>query len=149
MKATYRLLAQVIALGVVFQAAVLAFAWFTVINEVDSGAVIDQNYEGNVGHMLHGTVGMMLMPLLGLLLLIVSFFAKIPGGVKWAGFVLLAIVVQVVLAIVAFGIPAVGALHGINAIVVFGLAFVAARRVRAQAPPARVEESSAGATAAV
>ncbi len=34
--------------------------------------------------MLHGMIGMMLIPLLALVLLIISFFAKIPGGVKWA-----------------------------------------------------------------
>jgi hypothetical protein len=40
-----------------------------------------------------------------LLLMIVSFFAKVDGGVKWAGFVLLARGLQWVLAIVAFEVP--------------------------------------------
>ena len=45
--------------------------------------------------MLHSLVGMVLIPLLAIVLLIISFFAKIPGGVKWAGFVFLAVVLQV------------------------------------------------------
>ena len=35
--------------------------------------------------MLHGINGEMVFPLLALLLLIVSFFAKVPRGVHWAG----------------------------------------------------------------
>ena len=52
---------------------------------------------------------------------------------KWAGFVLLAVILQVALAFTAFGVPAVGALHGINAFVVMGLAGYAGRRA-AEAP---------------
>ena len=79
---------------------------------------------------------MMVIPLLALLLFIVSFFAKFDGGVKWAGFVLLAVVVQVVLAFVAFGVPAIGALHGINAFVVLGLAGHCARKAARRVPDA-------------
>lgn len=126
MKQTYRVLAGLIALGVLVQAAAIAFGWFEVINKVDEGSLVfDSDYDGNAGHAIHGIVGMNVMPLLGLILLIVSFFAKIPGGVKWAVALFLAIVVQVVLAFVSFGVPAVGALHGINALVVLGLAVAA------------------------
>jgi hypothetical protein len=128
MRSAYRVIAQLIALGVVLQASFIALAWFKVINDLDDGLVIDKDYDGNIGHTLHGIVGMNLMPLLGLILLIVAFFAKIEGGVKWAAFVLLAIIVQVALAFTAFGVPAVGALHGINAFVVLVLAIITARR---------------------
>jgi hypothetical protein len=129
MRGAYKGIAQLIALGVLLQAAFVASAWFQAINDVDGGKVINEDYEGNLGHALHGITGMMIMPLLGLLLLIVSFFAKLPGGVKWAGFTFLAIVVQVVLAFVSFGVPIIGVLHGINAFVVLGLAIYAARQV--------------------
>jgi heme A synthase len=123
-KQTYRVIAGVIALGVLIQAAAIAFGWFDAISELDKGLVIDENYEGNAGHMLHGMFGMFVMPLLGLILLIVSFFAAktVPGARKWAGIVFGVIVLQVVLAIVAFSAPIVGALHGINALVILGSA---------------------------
>src|SRR6187200_2418300 len=117
MRQTYRVLGYLIAIGVVVQAAAIALAWFTVIKDVDDGAIIDKDYDGNFGHALHGMLGMMGIPLLALLLFIVSFFAKFDGAVKWAGFTLIAVVVQVVLAFVSFGAPAVGALHGINAFI--------------------------------
>ena len=136
MRSAFRVTAQLIALGVVLQAAFVALGWFIILNDVDGGQVVDKAYledgDGwNIGHLLHGMVGMMLMPLLGLLLLIFSFFAKIPGGVKWAGLTLLAIVVQVALALIGFEAPALGALHGINAFIVLGLATMAIRSGRA------------------
>jgi hypothetical protein len=83
------------------------------------------------------------LPLLGIALLVVSFFVKAPGAVKWAGFTLLAIVVQVALAFIAFGVPAIGALHGLNAFLVIGVAEATARRVDAAAPAAVGQSESA------
>ena len=124
MKQTYRVVSGLIALGVLVQAAAIAFGWFGAIHELDNGLVIDENYEGNAGHMLHGINGMYVMPLLGLILLIVSFFAakQVPGARKWAGIVFGLIVLQVALAIVAFSAPIVGALHGLNALALFASA---------------------------
>ena len=130
MRQAVRVLAGLVLLGVLVQAAAVAGAWFGVINEVDGGATITEDYEGNVGHAIHGIVGMMVMPLLGLLLFVLSFFAKVPGVVKFAGLTFLAIIVQVVLAFISFGVPVIGTLHGINAFVVFGLALMTMRRVQ-------------------
>ena len=133
MKQTYRVLASLIALGVLVQAASIAFGWFSAIADVESGAVIDQNYQPNAGHLMHGMVGMNVMPLLGLVLLIVSVFARkaVPGALKWAGIVFGVIVLQVALAFAAFMVtPVLGALHGINALVLFGCAVRAALLTR-------------------
>jgi len=131
MRSTYRAIAGLIALGVLVQAAAIGFGWFDVINKVDEGSlVLDSDYEGNAGHTIHGMNGMMVMPLLGLLLLVTSFFTKLPGASRWGGAVFAAIIVQIALAFVAFGAPVVGALHGMNALVVFTLAFLTARRVK-------------------
>jgi hypothetical protein len=129
---TYRVLAGLIALGVVLQAAAIAFGWFTAIHDVDNGLVIDKSWEGNAGHTLHGIVGFYVMPLLGLVFLIVSFAAAkaVPRGRTWAAIVFVAILVQVALAFLAFGVPAIGALHGLNALVVFGSAVRAALLTR-------------------
>lgn len=124
MKATYRVLAILVSVGVVLQAAAIAFAWFDVISAVDSGQTYASEDDGNIGHALHGIVGMTLIPVIALALLIVSFFAKLPDGIKWAAIVFGVTVLQVVLAIVAFSAPIIGALHGVNALV---LAVVAGR----------------------
>jgi len=144
MRGAYRALAGLIALGVLVQAAAIAGGWFGTINEIDDGATINEDYEGNLGHAVHGMNGMMIMPLLGLFLFVLSFFAKsIPNAVKFAGFTFLAIVVQIVLAFIAFGVPAIGALHGINAFIVIGIAEMTARRVDAASPAVTGESATA------
>jgi hypothetical protein len=129
----YKTVAQLIGLGVLLQAAFVAAAWFQTLNEVDDGLTITKDYDGNTGHMLHGIFGMMVLPLLGLILFILAFLVKQPHSVKWGGLTFLAIVVQVVLAFVSFGVPIIGALHGINAFVVFGLALMTVRHADAEA----------------
>ena len=132
MRQTYRVVASLIALGVLVQAAAIAFGWFQVMTEVEDGQVFDENWEYNLGHIIHGLNGMMVMPLLGLVLLGVSFAVarSVPQARKWAGIVFGLIVLQVALAFVAFGAPIVGALHGINALLVFASAFRAAMLTR-------------------
>jgi heme A synthase len=131
-KQTYRVLSGLVALGVLVQASAIAFGWFDALHDVDNGTVIDKNYDGNAGHILHGINGMYVMPLLGLILLIVSFFAakSVPGARTWGGIVFGLIVLQVVLAFVAFGAPIVGALHGLNALAIFGTAIRASMLTR-------------------
>jgi len=130
MRKAYQALAALIALCVVLQATWIALATFLLIGDLDDGKTIDKSYDGNWADALHGIFGTAVIPLLALLLLIVSFFAKIPGGSKWAGFVFLDVVVQIVLAFLAFGVPALGFLHPINAFVLLALAGTAARRAR-------------------
>jgi uncharacterized membrane protein len=141
-KQTYRVIAGLIALGVLVQAAAIAFGWFDAIHELDSGLVIDENYEGNAGHVIHGMNGMIVMPALGLILLIVSFFARkeVPGAVQWAGIVFGLIVLQVVLAFVSFSAPVVGTLHGINALLIIGAAGRAAALTRPTTVARRANE---------
>jgi hypothetical protein len=137
MKVTCRVLAYLIAAGVVLQAAFIAFGVFGLVHDVDSGKVVDENYEANAGDMLHALNGTFIIPLLALALLVISFFARVPGGVKWAGIILGLVLLQVALAYTAFGAPIVGSLHGVNALALFTVALLAGRRAgRAVAPPA-------------
>lgn len=144
MKQTYRVLSGLIALGVVVQAMAIALGGFGVIHQIDNGLVVDKNTDPNFGQILHGIDGMYIIPILGLALLIVSFFAakSVPGARKWGGIVFGLIVLQVVLAFASFGVPAVGALHGINAMAVLGCAVRASMLTRESAV---VRSSVAGA----
>lgn len=44
--------------------------------------------DGGAGYSLHGLLGTIIVPVVALLLLAVSFRARVPGGVKWALFAL-------------------------------------------------------------
>jgi hypothetical protein len=139
MRSVYRALAGLIAIGVVVQAMSVALGWFTAIKDLDDGQVIDKNTDFNFGQTAHGMVGVMVIPILALLLLIVSFFAKVDGGVKWALFVVGLVVLQVALAFVGFSAPVVGALHGLNAFALLGVASAAARKATGPAAPGSAE----------
>jgi heme A synthase len=140
----YRILAYVVAAGVMVQAMVMVFAVDGLGKWVDGGGVLDKAaaagqqlpFPEAVGFSIHGMNGMLVIPLIALLLVVFSFFAKIPGGVKWAGLVLLLVVVQIALGLGGHAIPAVGALHGLNALLLFSAAVYTARRGREPARPA-------------
>ena len=137
MRSTYRVLAYLIAAEVVIQASAIAYAVFGLTKYIDDGAVVDkatqetgETFEGVVGFIVHGINGSTVIPAIALVLLVVSFFARIPGGVRWAGALVALVVLQVTLGMFAHGLPLLGALHGINALAVFAVAVVAGRRAR-------------------
>ena len=148
MRQTYRVLAGLIALGVVVQAALIAYAWFATISDLEAGGVFDANSEGNAGHAGHAIVGMMVVPALALIFLIVSFVTAkaVPHGRTWAAIVFAAVVVQVTLAFVSFGVPVIGALHGINALVILGTSVQAVRLTMTPAAATAGTEAASGTT---
>lgn len=138
MRATYRVLAHFISILVAVQAAFIAWAISGLGKWVSEGGVLDAAaFESEetlfpevLGFMLHGMNGTMLIPLVALVLLIISFFTKVPGASRWAALVFLLVGVQILLGISARGgLPALGALHGINALLLFTAALVAGIRV--------------------
>ncbi|MEV4511759.1 hypothetical protein AB0K00_22645 [Dactylosporangium sp. NPDC049525] len=135
MRSTYRLFAYLVATGVLVQAASVAYAWFAVLQDIDAGGVFDKSAGPNPGHLTHAINGMVVTPLIALTLLIVSLFAKIPGGVKWAGSTFGLTALQVALAFVSFSAPVVGALHGLNAVALLVTALFAAHRVKRAVGP--------------
>jgi hypothetical protein len=151
MKTVYRVLAYLVALAVVIQAATIAFAVFGLLKWIDDGGVLDRaatrsgsdSFTGVSGFAAHGTNGQMIVPILAVLLLVVSFFAKVRSGVVWAGAVLLTVVVEVVLGTFAHALPELGILHGILAIALFAIAVVAGRQAEAAAPR-KAEPAGAG-----
>ena len=137
MRATYKVLASLVAIGVALQAmfAVLGIAGLE--KWVDGGGVFDKSvmeaedapFPEVFAFLAHGMNGMLVIPLIALALLIVSFFAHVPGGVKWAAVVLGLVVLQVTLGLLGHGIPFLGALHGLNALALFTCALYTARTV--------------------
>jgi hypothetical protein len=155
-KQLYRVLAYLIAAGVILQAAAIAYAVFGMFAWVSTGGTIDKaliesdnpQIGGITGFNLHQLVGVTVLPLLALLFLISSFFARIPGGIKWALIVFAATLAQGLLGIAAHESSAVGWLHGAMALILFTLAAFSGVRVRsALASRALATEQEASATA--
>jgi len=143
----YRILALTIAVLIVVQAGAIAWGFFGVTNFIDGGGVIDEEFldctedcesigSADAGFAIHMFFnGLILIPLTSLVLLIVSFFAKVPRGVTLAATIFVLVVLQVMV------LPALsrsvgsgfGALHGINALVMMGIAIMADQRAGAAA----------------
>ncbi|WP_433781969.1 hypothetical protein ACQPX6_18920 [Actinomycetospora sp. CA-101289] len=135
MRTTYRVLAWILALEVVVQAAAIAWAVFGLTAWIMSGGVLDAaaiesegtQFDGVVGFMVHGMNGQMIVPAVALLLLLVSFFAKLPRGVAYAGALFLMVAAQVALGIFAHSVPSLGMLHGALALAILVTAVLSAR----------------------
>lgn len=157
MRKAYRILAYVIAAEIVVQAMAMVFGVAGLEKWVAEGGVYDMATRESdqapfpevVGFMVHGINGSIVIPVLALLLFICSFFAKVPRSVRWAGLVLLLVIVQVNLGFAGPDLPALGALHGLNALALFTVALYTARRARSAAARPIAQESPAQTTTAV
>jgi uncharacterized protein DUF6220 len=152
MRSAYRILAFVIAAEVAIQAAAIAYALFGLGVYIQGGGVMDKaamesettTFTGDGGFPLHGINGQIVFPLLVLVLLVLSFFAKVPRGVMWAAVAFGLTVLQVLLGLFGHDLPILGALHGINALLIFGVAVMAAMAARGTAPVGERTAAAAG-----
>ncbi|MGA4508156.1 hypothetical protein ACQB6R_03885 [Propionibacteriaceae bacterium G1746] len=133
MRSAYKYLAYLVCVLVMVQASSHAFASAGIAKFLENGGTIDVNstelpdFPEAVGLMIHGINGMMVIPLVALVLLVVSFLTRTRGAVVRAAVVFVLVVVQVTLGLGGHSITVLALLHGINALLVFGAAFVAAR----------------------
>ncbi len=152
MRSTYRFLGYFIAVLVVVQAGAIAWAFFGMTNWINDGGVVDkaliectdcdQQFTAEWGFAIHMFfVGFVLIPLSSLVMLIVSFFAKVPQGVAMAAGLFVLVLLQMLV------LPALsrelgsgfGALHGANALLILGLALAAGSRASHSEEAARVD----------
>jgi hypothetical protein len=142
MRTAYKVLAYLVAAEVAVQAMVMVWAIAGLGKWVDGGGVFDKSViEGSIeggamafpdvlGILVHGINGMFVVPGLALLLLIVSFFTKVRGAIKWALIVFVLVVAQGQIGFLGHEFPLAGLLHGLNALALFAVALYAARRLR-------------------
>jgi hypothetical protein len=138
MRATYRVLAYALAVEVVVQAMAIAYGLAGLGKWIDDKHVLNKDvwdsskphFTGAGGLALHGVNGMLFIPILTLALLVVSFFAKVPGGRKRAAILVGLVVLQVVLGFALHGVPFVATLHVLNAFAILAVAVFAGYTAR-------------------
>jgi hypothetical protein len=158
MRTAYRVLAYLVAAEVTIQAMVMVWAVAGLGKWVDGGGVFDKAViEGAaesgampfpeiLGIIVHGINGTFVVPGIALLLLIVSFFTKVRGAIKWALIVFVLTVAQGQLGFLGHDLPLAGAVHGLNALALFGVALHTGRRVRARTAVAAEQPAARVAT---
>jgi hypothetical protein len=138
MRTAYKVLAYIVAAEVAIQAMAMVWAIAGLVKWVDAGGVFDKSLmesEGTpftevFGIIVHAINGTFVIPAIALLLLIVSFFTKVRGAIKWGAIVFLLTVAQGQIGFLGHEFPLAGALHGLNALALFASALYAGRRMR-------------------
>ena len=138
MRTAYKVLAYLVAAEVVIQAMVMVWGIAGLIKWVDGGGVFDKSvmesqgtpFPEVLGILVHGVNGTIVVPGIALVLLIVSFFLRVRGAIKWAAIVFVLVVAQGQIGFLGHEIPLAGALHGLNALALFGAALYTGRRIR-------------------
>jgi hypothetical protein len=138
MRTAYKVLAYLVAAEVAIQAMVMVWGIAGLIKWVDAGGVFDKSvmetqgtpFPEVFGILVHGINGTFVVPGIALVLLILSFFLRVRGAIKWAAIVFVLTVLQGQIGFLGHEIPLAGALHGLNALALFGAAVYTGRRIR-------------------
>jgi hypothetical protein len=142
MRTAYKVLAYLVAVEVVIQAMAMVWAVAGLGKWVTDGGVLDKAtmesggkpFPEITGLIVHGINGTFVIPGIALIMLILSFFLRLRGAIKWAAIVFVLSVVQGQLGFLGHEVPVVGALHGLNALALFLGAVYAGRRIRTATP---------------
>ena len=121
MRAIYRIWATLLFILVIVQVGLSGYGAFYAANKLeDEGSTIDEDvfFDGFGAHALFGY----LVLLAGLIFLVIGVATGIG---KWRlgrhGVLFALLILQVLLAWIGFGVPAIGFLHPVNALVIFAL----------------------------
>ena len=150
MRAAYKFLAYGVDALILVQAAMIGWAIFGESRYIEDGNSVTKALQESdtlpfpevVGFIVHGLNGEILIPLFGLVLLIVSFFARVTDGTKYAAMLFGGIIVQVLLGVYAHGLPLLGMIHGFWALLLFALAYWCAKLVDAEPAGATTPEEA-------
>ncbi len=119
MQTLYRYWAWIVFAAVCLQVGFAGYGAFYVANAVDDGTVDESKFEDGFG--LHMGFGYLVV-LLVLIYLLIAFAAKVGKSRIIRNAVLFGLLIlQVILAWVGFGVPAIGFFHPVNALLIFGL----------------------------
>jgi hypothetical protein len=120
MRAVYKYWAWIVFGAVCLQVGFAGYGAFYVVHATDNDGVVDEDkfFEGFGAHAIFGYI----VGLLILLYLLIAFAAKvgkprlIRNGALFGLWIL-----QVLLAFIGFGVPAIGFFHPVNALLIFAL----------------------------
>jgi hypothetical protein len=117
MRSLFRWLTSILFAAVVIQVGLAGYGAFDAIHKAKSAPVSKKALEDSFG--AHGVFGYIV-----LLVMLVAFIVASSGGLgsaktKWAGGILVLGILQAVLGGVSPSVPALGFLHGINALAIY------------------------------
>ena len=138
MRTAYKLLAYAVAAEVAIQAMAVVWAMAGLGKWIQQGGVADASlmeseaipFPEVAGFIIHGINGTFVVPIIALALMVLSFFTRQRRAIVVAVAVFVLTVLQGQLGFLGHEIPGIGALHGLNALILFATALYAARGVQ-------------------
>jgi uncharacterized membrane protein YphA (DoxX/SURF4 family) len=138
MRTAYKLLAYAVAVEVAIQAMAVVWAMAGLGKWIEQGGVADASlmeseaipFPEVAGFIIHGINGTFVVPIIALALMVLSFFTRQRRAIVVAVAVFVLTVLQGQLGFLGHEIPGIGALHGLNALILFATALYAARGVQ-------------------
>jgi uncharacterized membrane protein YphA (DoxX/SURF4 family) len=138
MRTAYKLLAYAVAAEVAIQAMAVVWAMAGLGKWIEQGGVADASlmeseaipFPEVAGFIIHGINGTFVVPIIALALMVLSFFTRQRRAIVVAVAVFVLTVLQGQLGFLGHEIPGIGALHGLNALILFATALYAARGVQ-------------------
>jgi hypothetical protein len=117
MRAVYRYLSWLVFVAVIVQVGFAGYGAFAVAHDIDDNGTVDEDmFVDDFG--LHMGFGYLVI-LLGLILLVLALVAR--HRVKHSAILAGLLVLQFILAIAGYASAALGFLHPVNALLIFGL----------------------------
>jgi hypothetical protein len=124
LNSAFRIWASIVSLAVIVQVGLAGYGAFHAADVSDDKGSISKNAVSD-GFGVHAALGYIIF-LAALVLLVLAVLARRGGGdpsrVKWAGGLVLLIILQVLLAALGHASAGLGVLHGMNALAVAGVA---------------------------
>ena len=126
MRATFRYLTSALFVAVVVQVGLAAFGAFDAVHKSKHAPITHKTIDNGFG--AHAALGYIII-LIMLALVIVAAAGRLgPTPLRFAGALLLAGIIQAILGAISTSAPAVGVLHGINALAIYELSGLLAHR---------------------
>lgn len=127
MRAAFRYLTSVLFVAIVVQVALAAFGAFDAVHKSEHAPIAHKTIDNGFGaHILLGYIIILVM----LALLIVAAAGRLgPTPIRFAAALLVAGIIQAILGSISENAPAVGVLHGLNALVIYALSGLLTHRM--------------------
>lgn len=126
MRSFYRWLTTILFALVVIQVGLAAYGAFDAIHKSESASIGKKTTEDAFG--AHAILGSVIVLLMVVLLIVAAIGSLGDGKVRWAGAIVGLGIVQYVLGVASPSAPALGFLHGVNALAIFGATGMLAHR---------------------
>lgn len=126
LRPVFNVLSSLLFLAVVIQVGLAGYATFDAIHKAKSGPVTQHTIES--GFDPHGLVGLVVLGVMVLLVLVAAAGKLGQTWLKWSVGLLVLGVIQMILGTAAKSLPALGFVHGINALAIYAGAALLAHR---------------------